>query len=79
MKFKSVTPFRLKTNHTPIPEQQKAIDKLVSNVKSGVQYQTLLGVTGSGKSLTYIEPVLIYEKINDKFIQSFLKLIKSSN
>ena len=67
MKFKSVTPFRLKTNHTPIPEQQKAIDKLVSNVKSGVQYQTLLGVTGSGKSLTYIEPVLIYEKINDKF------------
>ena len=44
--------FRLKTSYTPIPEQQNAIDKLVSNINSNVKYQTLLGVTGSGKTFT---------------------------
>ena len=44
--------FKLKTSYTPIPEQQKAIDKLVSNIESNIKYQTLLGVTGSGKTFT---------------------------
>jgi excinuclease ABC subunit B len=44
--------FKLKTNYTPIPEQQKAIDQLVKNVKDNVKYQTLLGVTGSGKTFS---------------------------
>lgn len=52
MQFKKVTPFRLKTNYTPIPEQQNAIDQLVNNVKNSVKYQTLLGVTGSGKTFS---------------------------
>lgn len=42
--------FKLKTNYTPIAEQQKAIDSLVNNIKNNVKYQTLLGVTGSGKT-----------------------------
>ncbi len=44
--------FKLKTNYTTIPEQQSAIDKLVSNINNDVKYQTLLGVTGSGKTFT---------------------------
>lgn len=44
--------FKLKTTYTPIPEQEKAIDQLVKNVKDDVKYQTLLGVTGSGKTFT---------------------------
>ncbi|MEK7472915.1 MAG: excinuclease ABC subunit UvrB [Patescibacteria group bacterium] len=44
--------FKLVTDHTPIPEQQKAIDKLVENINNNVKYQTLLGVTGSGKTFT---------------------------
>ena len=44
--------FKLKTDYTPIPEQQQAIDKLVKNVGDGIRYQTLLGVTGSGKTFT---------------------------
>ena len=46
MKFKLVTP------HTLIPEQKRAVDKLVENVNNNVEYQTLLGVTGSGKTMT---------------------------
>lgn len=42
--------FKLKTNYTPIPEQQRAINQLVSNVNNSIKYQTLLGVTGSGKT-----------------------------
>lgn len=44
--------FKLKTSYTPIPEQQKAVDHLVENVNDGVKYQTLLGVTGSGKTFS---------------------------
>lgn len=44
--------FKLNTNYKPIPEQQKAISELVKNVKDDVKYQTLLGVTGSGKTFT---------------------------
>jgi len=42
--------FKLNTTYTPIPEQQKAIDKLVGNINTDIKYQTLLGVTGSGKT-----------------------------
>lgn len=44
--------FKLKTNYKPILEQEKAINELVKNVKDDVKYQTLLGVTGSGKTFT---------------------------
>ncbi len=44
--------FKLKTSYTPIPEQEKAIGQLVSNINNSVKYQTLLGVTGSGKTFT---------------------------
>ncbi len=52
MSIKTDKIFELKTKYTPIEEQQKAIDKLVKNVKNGVKYQTLLGVTGSGKTFS---------------------------
>lgn len=52
MSIKTDKIFELKTKYTPIEEQQKAIDKLVKNIKSGVKYQTLLGVTGSGKTFS---------------------------
>jgi excinuclease ABC subunit B len=51
IKYKKM-PFKLNTGYTPIPEQQKAIDQLVKNVNDNVKYQTLLGVTGSGKTFS---------------------------
>jgi len=47
-----VMPFQLHTNYQPAGDQPKAIQELVDGVNEGEQYQTLLGVTGSGKTFT---------------------------
>lgn len=44
--------FKLITNFTPKGDQPAAIEKLVDGMKKGKKYQTLLGVTGSGKTFT---------------------------
>ncbi len=44
--------FTLKTPFEPAGDQVKAIERLVEGVDGGVAFQTLLGVTGSGKTFT---------------------------
>ncbi|MDD4938144.1 MAG: excinuclease ABC subunit UvrB [Candidatus Shapirobacteria bacterium] len=44
--------FQLKTNYKPSGDQPAAIARLTDNIVSGVNQQTLLGVTGSGKTFT---------------------------
>jgi len=44
--------FELSTEKTPAGDQPKAIERLVAGVRSGLRHQTLLGVTGSGKTFT---------------------------
>jgi excinuclease ABC subunit B len=44
--------FVLKSKYQPAGDQPKAIDTLVSGIEKGDQKQTLLGVTGSGKTFT---------------------------
>ncbi len=44
--------FVLKSEHTPAGDQPAAIEALVKGLKKGERYQTLLGVTGSGKTFT---------------------------
>ena len=44
--------FKIKNEFKPAGDQPKAIKELVSGIKSGMRYQTLLGVTGSGKTFT---------------------------
>jgi excinuclease ABC subunit B len=46
------SPFRLHQPFAPAGDQPEAIDKLVEGVDAGLMYQTLLGVTGSGKTYT---------------------------
>ncbi len=50
--MKSNNSFKLATTLTPAGDQPKAIEGLIKGVKSGMRYQTLLGVTGSGKTFT---------------------------
>ncbi len=45
-------PFQLKSTYSPAGDQPEAIQQLVQGIESGEQYQTLLGVTGSGKTFT---------------------------
>jgi excinuclease ABC subunit B len=44
--------FNLKTNYKPIPDQDAAVTRLSDGIIAGDKYQTLLGVTGSGKTFT---------------------------
>ena len=44
--------FELKSSYKPAGDQPKAIEALVKGLESGAKHQTLLGVTGSGKTFT---------------------------
>ena len=44
--------FRLQSPYSPAGDQPQAIDELVAGLEGGERYQTLLGVTGSGKTYT---------------------------
>jgi excinuclease ABC subunit B len=44
--------FRLSSEYKPTGDQPQAIEKLVASVAAGNRYQTLIGVTGSGKTFT---------------------------
>ena len=45
-------PFKLYSNYKPLGDQPKAIKSLVNGIKNKMHEQTLLGVTGSGKTFT---------------------------
>jgi excinuclease ABC subunit B len=44
--------FKLEADFKPMGDQPTAIEQLAEGVDSGARYQTLLGVTGSGKTFT---------------------------
>ena len=44
--------FELIAPYTPTGDQPEAIEKLSNGIKNGLKEQTLLGVTGSGKTFT---------------------------
>lgn len=46
------SPFRLYQPFEPAGDQPAAIDKLIEGINDGLSFQTLLGVTGSGKTFT---------------------------
>jgi excinuclease ABC subunit B len=45
-------PFKLEAGYAPAGDQPEAIEKLVEGLNAGLAHQTLLGVTGSGKTFT---------------------------
>lgn len=54
--------FNLKSDFKPTGDQPQAIDKLVKGIDSNERYQTLLGVTGSGKTFTMANVVESVQK-----------------
>ena len=54
--------FKLKSNFKPSGDQPKAIEKLIEGVEKGHQYQTLLGVTGSGKTFTIANVISHFDR-----------------
>lgn len=53
--------FKLHSNFKPTGDQPEAIEKLSNGLKNGNKFETLLGVTGSGKTFTIAN---IIEKVN---------------
>jgi len=54
--------FIIKNSHIPAGDQPEAIAALVDGVKKGLRYQTLLGVTGSGKTFTAANIIAAVQK-----------------
>lgn len=54
--------FTLVTDFKPAGDQPQAISALVSGIKDGAAYQTLLGVTGSGKTYTVANVIEIVQR-----------------
>ena len=48
----AVDQFKLVSKYQPTGDQPQAIERLVQGVKNGDKEQTLMGVTGSGKTFT---------------------------
>lgn len=55
--MKPVKAFQMQAPFSPAGDQPKAIAALVDGLKEGLAYQTLLGVTGSGKTYTIAQVI----------------------
>jgi excinuclease ABC subunit B len=54
------SPFSLSSPYRPSGDQPKAIEELIRGLESERKYQTLLGVTGSGKTMTIAHVIARY-------------------
>ena len=54
--------FQLISDFTPKGDQPKAIKQLFDNLQNGRQYQTLYGITGSGKTFTMANVIAKYNR-----------------
>ncbi|MGH2468806.1 MAG: DEAD/DEAH box helicase family protein, partial [Chloroflexota bacterium] len=52
MAIASARPFELVAEFAPTGDQPRAIAKILEGIREGMRFQTLLGVTGSGKTFT---------------------------
>ena len=50
-------PFKVVSPYEPAGDQPQAIEKLAQGIRDGLRYQTLLGVTGSGKTFTMAKTI----------------------
>ncbi len=65
--------FQLQSNYQPAGDQPEAIARLIEGLESGLAHQTLLGVTGSGKSIGYDDEIYIVEHVAGRSIGSICK------
>lgn len=54
--------FKLNSDYKPAGDQPQAIRQLVEGLENGEQHQTLLGVTGSGKTFTVANVIAQYNR-----------------
>lgn len=54
--------FKLVSEYQPTGDQPQAIEKLIDGIKKGYRFQTLVGVTGSGKTFTMANVILSLDR-----------------
>ena len=54
--------FELVSDYQPAGDQPQAIEKLTAGIASGAKHQTLLGVTGSGKTFTVANVIKSFDR-----------------
>ncbi|MCH7881817.1 MAG: hypothetical protein IIB69_09665, partial [Proteobacteria bacterium] len=54
--------FKLVTDYQPAGDQPEAIEQLVAGINDGLMHQTLLGVTGSGKTFTAANVIQLLQR-----------------
>jgi len=54
--------FKLKAPFEPSGDQPEAIEKLIAGINSGDRFQTLVGVTGSGKTFTMANVIKEFDR-----------------
>jgi len=54
--------FDIRTPWQPTADQPKAIEQLLAGLQKGMCYQTLLGATGTGKTMTVANAIAKYQK-----------------
>src|SRR5664279_3571306 len=54
--------FELRADYVPAGDQPQAIERLIEGVQSGLAAQTLLGITGSGKTFTIANVIQALQK-----------------
>ena len=54
--------FKLNAEYQPTGDQPQAIEKLVASIRAGNKHQTLLGVTGSGKTFTMANVIAAFDR-----------------
>jgi excinuclease ABC subunit B len=60
--FMVMSLFSLQSEFKPAGDQPKAIEALIKGIKNGMRHQTLLGVTGSGKTFAIANVIAAYDK-----------------
>ena len=63
--------FKLVSKFKPMGDQPEAIDKLVKGFQRGKKEQTLLGVTGSGKTFTMANIIKLLQHSYTESLKSF--------
>ncbi|HMA37304.1 MAG TPA: excinuclease ABC subunit UvrB [Chloroflexia bacterium] len=66
--------FQLVSDFRPMGDQPEAIAQLVEGAAAGYKHQTLLGATGTGKSLGYDDPVFVMEKRGEQLTPRVLAI-----
>ena len=70
----------LTSEFKPSPDQQEAIKGIVKSIKKGNKYQTLLGVTGSGKTSVFLKLWFIQPKnVKHCFLTTEISIIQRLN